>query len=333
MWPSQTTLTIFLLVLPTLPLAPPATCACSGGQVQYIHPDQLAVPEEYSNVEKFPEKFVVDGFIICIDVSSDLDCPGNQQREFLEKLLPAILSVKKTHTVVAFTKFDIAKETCIAAANKILAKTKRQLTVIEVSAVKGINVGLCFLVLAHLINSKLPRTKITTYAEADAHLRERIRKNAKTFQQVLDERVVDFSTPIRQVWALVQNEVEYLLLQELCGNERLDRLVRAKLNYLKELAVKRKVAQFLDHLQASCELFLHTLTLSDTMETCKLRIRQSSKFSSYFFVKKDWKEDFDLLKEKEVTRVPFSLLDEEGAPLLRKHIEAVSRGRRGQGEG
>ena len=243
--------------------------------------------------------------------------------------------MKKTHAIVAFTKFDIAKETCIAAANEILAKTKRQLTVIEVSAVKGVNVDLCFLVLAHLIDSKLPRTKITSYAEADANLRERIRKNEETFQQVLDERVMDFSTPIHQARALVQNEVEYLLLQELCGKERLDRLIRAKLNYLKEVAVKQKVAHFLDHLQASFELFLHSLTLSDTVETCKLRIRQSSKFSSYFFVKKDWKEDFDLLKEREVTRVPFSLLDEEGAPSLRKHIETVRRegGGGGGGEG
>ena len=170
----------------------------SGGQVQYVHPDQLAVPEEFSGVEKFPEKFVVDGFIICIDVSSDLDVPGNPQREFLEKLLPALLGVKKTHVVVAFTKFDIAKETCIAAANEILAKTKRQLTVIEASAEKGVNVDLCFLVLAHLVDSKLPRTKITTFAEADLNLKERIRKNEETFQQVLDERVVDFSIPIHQ---------------------------------------------------------------------------------------------------------------------------------------
>ena len=55
-----------------------------------------------------------------------------------------------------------------------------------------------------------------------------------------------------------------------------------------------------------------------------------------FLRTKDWKEDFDLLREREVTRVPFSLLDEEGAPSLRKHIEAVRRegGReRGREEG
>ena len=28
----------------------------SGGKVQYLHPDQLAVPDEYTNVGRFPRK-------------------------------------------------------------------------------------------------------------------------------------------------------------------------------------------------------------------------------------------------------------------------------------
>ena len=291
----------------------------------------MAVPEEYSTAEKFPEKFIVDGYIVCIDVSADLDVAGNQQRVFLERLLPAILGVKKTHVVVALTKFDIAREGCVAVAMEILSKMKRQLMVVEVSALKGVNVDVCFLVLAHMIDSKLPRTKIPTFSESDAQLRERVRRNEESFQPVLDRKVTDFSLPLAVARQLVRGEVEYLLLQELCGSNRTDRLIRAKLNYLREIAIKSKLANYLDYLLMALELFLPKVKLTDNVSSCKQRVKNHPKFSGYFFEDTSWRDNDDLLKEREGGRVPFTLLDEEGESLLRMYIEKVraERGREG----
>ena len=299
----------------------------SGGQVQYIHPNQLVVPEEYSNVGTFPDKFVVDGFIVCIDVSADLDDPKSQQREFLSRLLPAVFGMKRVHTVIALTKYDIAREPSIAAANEILAKFRRQLTVIEVSALKGVNVDVCFLVLAHLVDSKRPRTRISTFGESFGHLKDRIRRNEETFQLVLDERILDFCLPLSKARALVENEVEFLLLQELCGKDRVNKLIKAKLNYLKEIAVKKKLAQFSDFLRISLELFLPNLSLQDNLQTCRDAIESHTKFLTYFYqATEDWRENFALLKDENVAKVPVSFFDEpEGKKVIQEYIDKVKK--------
>lgn len=292
--------------------------------MQYVNQNQLAMPEEFS-AGRFPEKFVVDGYIICIDVSADLDNPASQQRAFLNELLPSILGVKRAHVVVAYTKFDAARESSVAAANELLAKSKRQVTVIEVSALEGVNVDVCFLVLAHLVDSKRPRTRIASYAEAHAHLKERIRKVKENFQTVLISKVTDFSLSFLNARTLLENEVEFLVLRELCGRDRVDRLIREQLRSLKEKRIKTKLFHFLDYLQACLELFLLQLTLSDTVETCKTTIRTHKKFLKYFTENKDWRDDFSVLKEEKVTQIPFSILDEpEGRDVLQQHMDKVS---------
>ena len=120
----------------------------------YIEPDQLSLPEQYTDVGKFPDKFLVDGFILCVDVSLDFEKPGNPQREIFDKLLHNIISTKKP-VVVACTKFDRALDHSVAAVNDMVLKAKRQVPVIEVSALKGVNVDLCFLVLSHLVDTKI----------------------------------------------------------------------------------------------------------------------------------------------------------------------------------
>ena len=40
---------------------------CSS-KTTYIEPNQLSLPEEYTDAGRFPDKFTVDGFIIRMDV-------------------------------------------------------------------------------------------------------------------------------------------------------------------------------------------------------------------------------------------------------------------------
>ena len=293
--------------------------------MEYVHPNQLVVPDEYTNAGRFPEKFVVDGYIVCIDVSADLDSPSSQQREFLGRLLPALMSVRKVHIVVALTKFDIAREASITAANELLAKCKRQLTVIEVSALEGVNVDVCFLVLAHLVDSKRPRTRIPPFSVALGHLKERVRKNEESFQNVLTSKITDFSLPVRKAQALLENEVEYLVLQELRGRDRVEKMIKAHLRYLREGKIKSKMANYLDHLQPALQLFLFGLSLVDTLESCKETIRNHEKFSAYFTENALWRDDNAVLKQETVTHVPISILEEpEGKKVLQQHMDKVS---------
>ena len=297
----------------------------SGGKIQYVHPDQLAVPDEFTDVTRFPDKFTVDGYIVCIDVSEDLDDPASVQREFLGWLLPVIMSVKKAHVVVALTKFEIAREKAVAAANEIVSKCKRQVAIVEVSALEGVNVDVCFLVLAHLVDSRRPRTRVLSFSAAYAHFKERVRKNEESFQSLLSDKITDFSLSLPVARKMLENEAEFFVLRELKGSDRVDRLIRAQLKYLKEGVVKSKMGDFLDHIRASLELFLVRVCLEDTPDTCLATIPNHEKFSAYFVKNAEWRDDVELLKQQHTTQVPFSVFREkEGRRLLQERIDSVS---------
>ena len=296
----------------------------SGGKVTYIEPDQIALPELYTDVGKFPDKFIVDGFIICVDVSTrDFAEPNNAQRDFFDKLIHNLINSKKV-IVVACTKFDHAVESSLVVVNEILSKAKKQIPVIEVSALKGVNVDLCFLVLAHLVDSKKPKSRIVSYADSKANLDDRIRRNEESFQLVLDQKLFDFSISIEAASSVVSNEVEYQLLRELCGTERVRKLIRAKLSYLRKEREEERLHQFAEHLPGVLDSLIPDLPLNATLDSCREAVRQHKQFSDHFLEVANWKEDTPTLQSSEEL-IPFGLLHEgPGEDLLQKHIDKVS---------
>ena len=291
----------------------------------YIEPDQLFLPEQYTDVGEFPDKFLVDGFIVCVDVSLDFEKPGNPQREFFDKLLHNLISTKKP-VMVACTKFDRALDHSVAAVNDMVLKTKRQVPVIEVSALKGVNVDLCFLVLSHLVDAKKPRTRITPYSDAKQHLDDRVRRNEISFQYLMDNKLTDFSMSIAAASTMLQNEVEFQLLRELCGSERIHKLVRAKLTYLKKEAVGKKLAHTLEQLPAVLDTLLPELPLEANVDSCVQTLKEREKSVECLVDLENWREDDEYLKKTTVV-VPLSLFSEEqGREILQKHIDKV-RGR------
>jgi hypothetical protein len=301
----------------------------SGGKVTYLEPNQLALPEHYTDVPKFPDKFSVDGFIVCVDVSTRFDNPSDPQKEFFERLLHAILGVKKP-VVVACTKFDRMKPASLASVMDIVTHSKKQVPVVEVSAFKGVNVDTCFSVLAHLVDPKKPRTKIISYADSKMQLDERIRRNEEAFQYVLDERITDFSMSLEEASTTLKPIVEYQVLIDLCGQDRIDKLIRAKLTYLKLQLVKSKTGQFMKMLPHILVAMLPDVELEETVEKSKVKLRRSSKFERYFVDMENWKDSTEFLKSDSEDVIPFGILNEEqGQEVLVSHIDEV----RGEGEG
>ncbi len=294
----------------------------SGGKVTYIEPDQVALPEEYQDVGRFPDKFVVDGFILCVDVSTDFADPGNPQKQFFEKLLQNLIGTKKP-IVVAATKFDRAMDSSITIVHEVLSKCKKQLQLVEVSGIKGVNVDLCFLVLAHLIDSKKPKTRTISYAEAKAHLDDRIRKNEVSFQDVLDRKLSDFSLSEREVTELISGEVECQMLREMCGSERVTKLIRAKLQYLKRQRVEERQSQFLEGLPQVLDTLLPDLPLTADTASCRKMLLGHDLFPEQFVEVADWRNDVETLQSS-TPLIPFEFLGEEpGEEALENHINKV----------
>jgi len=308
----------------------------SGGKVAYIESNQLALPEHYQHVPKFPDKFAVDGFIVCADVSTSLNDPRDPQKQFVETLLGALQGCKRPILVV-MTKYDRAKAASVATITEIASKFKKvQGPFIEVSAVKGINVDMCFSALAHLIDSKKPRTKITSYADSKAQLDERVRRLEEALQVIMDELLTDFYETIPEASVKLKTIMEFNVLRELAGTERVNRLVRGKLNYLKQQRVKFLTARFKDTLGTALKALVPTLDLHDNAETCQALLRKNSNFNGYFVEVSDWKENKDFLKQTSENHVPFSFISEDpGKGILVKYIDEVRRGwgREGWGRG
>ena len=297
---------------------------CSG-KTTYIEPDQLSLPEEYADAGRFPDKFTVDGFIVCVDVSTDFSDPQNPQKEFFDRLLSNVLEAKKKPIVVAMTKFDHANETTVSIVNEIVSKAKKPIPTVEVSALKGVNVELCFLVMAHLVDTRKPRSKMVPYAESKSLLDNRIYNNEESFQKVLDNNLAYFDTPLNDARKMLESHVEFKLLTELCGTERVNRLIRAKLRYLKQELIKRKETAYIEMLPHIFEAILSDLELGATLKTCKEALHCSTKFPKYFSDVKNWKEDVAFLNRENNDHVPFEILDDDRAEdLLQKHIDVVS---------
>ena len=295
----------------------------SGGKVTYIEPDQLVLPENYKNVGRFPDKFIVDGYILCVDVSADFSV--SYHGEFFERLLKNLGETKKP-IVIALTKYDRVNEAALSTVSEVVSRSKRhhQLRLIEVSAEKGVNVDLCFLVLAHLVDTTMPKTRIISYADAKAHLDERIRTNEEQFQEVLDKNLTDFSMRVEDASTQLSGAIEHLLLTELCGKQRVKRLIRAKLNYLHHAKVEATQAMYmyLEHLPLILQTLLRDLPLDSTEKSALELLRSQVKFPKYFLDVENWREDAQFLKRADEV-VPYSFLV-ENTEILQKFIDTVS---------
>lgn len=294
----------------------------SSGKVEYIEPKQLASQD--TNVNSFPDKFQVDGFIVCVDVSHRFDEPGNPQKEFFNRNLHAILEVKKKPVVVACTKFDRAIEVSVAAVNEIVGKTKKPIPILEVSALKGVNVNSCFLVLAHLVDKKNPNIRVQSYADAKTHRDERVHHNEEMFQRILDQKLTDFSITLDTAVSKLQNSVEFQYLTEKCGTDHVQKLICAKLMYLKQEMQKAALSNYYKRLPSILKAMLSTMPLKATRESCIMALKESTQFPAYFTEKKEWKDDWLFLKEPSSYRVPFDILEEdEGKKILQRHMDKV----------
>lgn len=288
----------------------------------YINNDQLALPEEYRGVSKFPDRFNVDGFIVCVDVSCPFD-QSHPQRDFFIRLFQSVQQTKKP-VVVVMTKYDSANDSSVAALNEIVSKAKKQVPLIEVSALKNINVDACFLFLCHLIDPKKPKTKLTPYSDAKTHLDERIRRIEESFQTLLLREVTDFSQNVFQASTDIQSQVEYNILLELKGIERVYQLIRRQLAFLKRQQIETRLMRFVELLPLILDTLLPALSFNDNTKSCCVAIRTHTKFSQYFFDVEDWRESVEVLKSGNIDKVPYGLLQEElGVEVLQNHINKV----------
>lgn len=209
------------------------------------------------------------------------------------------------------TKCDKADAGSISSVTESLNKLKKVPPIIEVSSHEGVNTDLCFLYLAHLIDSRRSKSRLVSYEEAHSVIKSRIKKNEASLSIVLSHKLTDFTMPLTKAVDLMASESEWHGVAQLKGKERCTRLVKLRLLELLGEEVKKQEKIFLELLPEYLQHVLPTVTLTDTYDTGMTLIRQHPEFYDHFVEIDNWENNDEFIYSFS-RKIPISLLEKEG---------------------
>lgn len=281
----------------------------------------MHIPEEFANVSQFPDHGVtVDGYIVCIDSTAPFDSTS-MQRIFFTNLISSVQSTRKP-VVIACTKCDSSEHKNLMLIREVVDKLKKVPPIIEVSAHDSVNIDLCFLMLAHLVDTRKPKSRIIPYIEAKQVVDARVKKNMSEFQKFLNLKLADFAMENINAFEVVESSVEWKAMAQLKGTECCKRLVEKKLEELWHAAITKQIKIFQELLPEYLSELLPEISHDETHENCLARLHNHPKFSEYFIEYDSWEEDKEFLSSFS-KHVPISLLrdSKEGKVILESYIK------------
>ncbi|XP_009873995.1 PREDICTED: rho GTPase-activating protein 35-like, partial [Apaloderma vittatum] len=136
----------------------------SAEKLMYFCTDQLGLEQDFEQKQMPDGKLLVDGFLLCIDVSRGMNRNFDDQLKFVSNLYNQLAKTKKP-IVVVLTKCDEGVERYIRDAHTF-ALSKKNLQVVETSARSNVNIDLAFSTLVQLLDKSRGKAKIIPYFEA-----------------------------------------------------------------------------------------------------------------------------------------------------------------------
>lgn len=293
----------------------------ASGKIAYHGPDHFGDIQKYPNAEKFPDKFQVDGFVLCVDASLSLSRSSPDVQKYFEKLIMEALQTKKP-LVIAATKCDKMIPATMEKVQTLLAssKHKNSVSVVETSSLNNVNVETVFFSLAEAMGKVKFKTKNLLYAEAEKIVVNHKQQVTDDLNQLLNETITDCQLTSTEAVKVIDSQQAYSSCVTLHGSDKTKGLVRKHINRLRDAQVAKKKAEFLNSLPHYLEQLVPVVR-----STVKLQdfIHSVRKFSQYFVVLDegtDW-TDTPLLTNPE-TIIPFQFLtsDPEAMKVLKEHL-------------
>ena len=303
----------------------------ASGKVAYYGPDQFVDVQKYPNPEKFPDKFQIDGFVLCVDASFKFGTSPLDTQKYFEKLISEALQTKKP-LVIAATKFDKMNQATLEKLQAIVtsSKSKRsQVVIVETSSINDINVDTVFHTLAEQMggNKVRFRTKNLPYVEAKKIVEERKQQARKDFDYLLGMSITDCQLKAQKGVELVKSHEAYQNFVKLYGSNTAKTIVRKHISKLHEAQVEKKRAEFLSNLPDYLSQVVPVVTPSANINNITKHIRSSEKFSQYFVVLEDdqqW-EDSPVLTSPD-NLIPFQFLKgEEATQILQEYLVSAQQ--------
>ena len=298
----------------------------ASGKVAYYGPDQFVDIQKYPNPEKFPDKFQIDGFVLCVDTSFNLAMSPLDTQKYFEKLITEALQTKKS-LVIAATKCDKMNQATLEKLQGMLSSSKAkkgQVPIVETSSISNVNVDTVFFLLAEQMggNKVRFRTKNLPYIEAKRIAVDRKKQSADDFDQLLNDVITECQLTPKQGVEVVKSYPVYLNYVTLCGSNQAKTVMRKHIRKLHDAQVEKKRTEFLETLPNHLSQLVPVVTPSAGIDDLTKDIQSSEQFSRYFVVLKDdtqWEDSPVLTSPDNI--IPFQFLkDPEAMRVLQEYM-------------
>ena len=299
----------------------------ASGKVAYYGPDQFADIQKYPDPEKFPEKFQIDGFVLCVDMSLNVTMSPLDTQKYFDKLITEALAAKKP-LVIAGTKCDRMNQTTLERVQGLLSKNKRQITIVETCSESNVNVDTVFFLLAEQMGKVKFKIKNLSFNDVKKIVVNRKQQADDEFTQLLREIITNCQLTQQQGVEAVRSQQAYRNYVLLCGSSQAKTIVRKHIRRLHDAQVERKKAEFLEGLSHSLSQVIPIVTPSAQMDDLIKDIKSSDKFSQCFIELDNgiqWEDSPVLTSPDKIIPFQFLKCDPEARRVLKDYLTTAQR--------
>ncbi|XP_067875123.1 rho GTPase-activating protein 35 [Heterodontus francisci] len=307
-----------------------ATKLASAEKLMYICTDQLGLEQDFEQKQMPEGKLLIDGFLLCVDVSRGMNRNFEEQLKFITNLYNQIIKTKKP-IVVVLTKCDEGVERYIREAHSF-AMTKKNLQVVETSARSNVNVELAFSTLAQLIDKSRARPKITPYYEALKQQSQLIAHGKDKYEFIINHCVTHHNESWMNATRKMQMKPEFQEYVYLEGTPKAKKLFSQHVLMLKDKHIDHLKNKYLNRLVLALDALFPDLNEIENLNwpMAQQRLKTKKDFSAWFVVLSETPWDkTDHIDNVDDDRIPFDLLAGKSAEdQFRKHIEKLKNERK-----
>ncbi|XP_042201939.1 rho GTPase-activating protein 35 [Callorhinchus milii] len=287
-----------------------ATKLASAEKLMYICTDQLGLEQDFEQKQMPEGKLLIDGFLLCMDVSRGMNRNFDEQLKFITNLYNQITKAKKP-TVVVLTKCDEGVERYIREAHSF-AMPKKNLQVVETSARSNVNVELAFSTVVQLIDKNRAKPKITPYYEALKQQSQLIAQAKDRYEFIINHHVNHHNESWMNATKKMYNKPEYEDYVFLEGTQKAKKLFSQHTLMLKKRHIDHLRNKYIHRLVQALDALFPDLNEIEGLGWAMAQQRLKSKvdFPAWFVVLSETPWDTtDHIDKTDDERIPFDLLE------------------------
>ncbi|KAG8448430.1 hypothetical protein GDO86_015502 [Hymenochirus boettgeri] len=308
-----------------------ASCKlASAEKLMYFCTDQLGLEQDFEQKQMPEGKLLIDGFLLCVDVSRGMNRNFDDQLKFVSNLYTQLAKTKKP-IVLVLTKCDEGVERYIRDAHAF-ALNKKNLQVVETSARSNVNVDLAFTTIVQLIDKSRGKSKIIPYFEALKQQSTQIAAAKDRYEWLVSRVVKSHNETWLNVSRRMQSSNEYLEYVRLEGTDKAKRLFTQHVQRLKQDHIERRRKNYLSNLPRALDILVPHLGEIDHLSWVEVTNLLESKveFPHYFVVLEETPWDFTShIDNMDDDRIPYDLLETSpAADAYTVHLEKLRNARK-----